>query len=144
MLFSSVEFLVMFLPVVMLFGLLIGRIGTNVGAVVFLLLAGLFFYGWFRWSYLSLLILSILVNFLAGSNLIANPRKFMLTVAIAANLVVLGFYKYALFFTSTLGIEVAGLGQLVLPLAISFYTFQQISFLVDCYRAHFTFHSSRS
>jgi len=106
MLFSSVEFLVMFLPVVMLFGLLTGRIGTNTGAVVFLLLAGLFFYGWFRWAYLSLLVLSILVNFLAGTNLIANPRKLVLTVAIAANLVVLGFYKYALFFTSTLGFEI--------------------------------------
>jgi len=124
----------MFLPVVLLFGLLIGRLGTATGAVVFLLLAGLFFYGWFRWTYLPLLVLSIVGNFLIGTRLIASSRKVLLVVAVAVNLGVLGFYKYALFFTSIFGIEVAGLGRLVLPLAISFYTFQQISFLVDCYR----------
>jgi len=102
--------------------------------VVALLAANLFFYGWFKWSYLLILGGSIVVNYLIGKRLIQELSKPLLIAGIVLNLALLGFFKYALFFTESLGFDLPALGGIVLPLAISFYTFQQISFVVDCYR----------
>lgn len=134
MLFSSLEFLLLFLPLVMLSGLLVRRYGNDAAVVLLLLAANLFFYGWFRWSYLPLLLGSIAVNYLIGRFLTTRPTRLLLLSGVIANLALLGFYKYAGFFSATLGFDSTSLSQLVLPLAISFYTFQQISFIVDCYR----------
>lgn len=134
MLFSSLEFLLLFLPLVMLAGPLVRRYGNDGAVVVLLLAANLFFYGWFRWSYLPLLVGSIVFNYLVGRYLIGKPNRSLLALGVAANLALLGFYKYAGFFSTSLGFDSASLNQLILPLAISFYTFQQISFVVDCYR----------
>lgn len=124
----------MFLPVVILAGLLTRSLAGAIAATLFLLVANLFFYGWFRWSYLPLLVVSIGGNYLVGRFLINKSSRWLLAFGVVANLSLLGFYKYGLFFSQTIGLEVAALSQLVLPLAISFYTFQQISFIVDCYR----------
>lgn len=134
MLFSSIEFLFLFLPVTLILGVILRRFAPTSVVVMAVLAANLFFYGWFRWSYLFILIGSIVVNYFVGVRLIRAPSRGLLLAGIVLNLALLGFYKYAFFFSSSLGFEVPALNGLVLPLAISFYTFQQISFIVDCNR----------
>ncbi|MDP2253792.1 MAG: MBOAT family protein, partial [Thiobacillus sp.] len=108
-----------------------------------LVLASLVFYAWWNVQYLPLILISILVNFAVGSALAkrvpAGPIKpeWLLAAGIAFNLGLLGYYKYADFFLGNLGrlvdapIEPLGI---VLPLAISFFTFTQVAYLVDSYR----------
>lgn len=111
-----------------------------------LVFASLFFYGYWDPLYLPLIVGSILVNFGIGTALNQNglktsrarvSPKAILCVGIVANLVLLAYYKYADFFLANLN-SAAGtdfnLLHLVLPLAISFFTFQQISYLVDSYQ----------
>ncbi len=134
MLFSSVEFLFLFLPITLIAGMIARRFAPTSVVVIAVLAANLFFYGWFRWSYLFILIGSIVANYFIGRNLIRAPNRGLLVAGVVLNLSLLGFYKYAFFFTSSLGLDLPALNGIVLPLAISFYTFQQISFIVDCNR----------
>lgn len=142
MLFNSPEFLLLFLPIV-LAGFYLLQLSSNkrIGAG-FLVLASLFFYGWWEPAYLLLIMASILFNFAMARAIAARPypgrlAKPLLIIGIAANLGALGFFKYANFFIETF---TALNGQsfdsisIILPLAISFFTFQQIAFLVDVYR----------
>jgi alginate O-acetyltransferase complex protein AlgI len=139
MLFNSYEFIFFFLPVTVAGFFAIGSMGHHRVAIVWLILASLFFYAWWSPVYLWLIVVSILLNYgfgiaLAGSH---PKRRTLLVVAIAVNLGLLGYFKYANFFIDTLN-KVASLdlrmAQVVLPLAISFHTFQQIAYLVDAYR----------
>jgi len=107
-----------------------------------LVLASLFFYGWWEPIYLFLILASILFNFTIARAISARPHpsrcsKPLLIVGIATNLGALGFFKYANFFIDTLsslnGQSFSSL-TIILPLAISFFTFQQIAYLVDVYR----------
>jgi alginate O-acetyltransferase complex protein AlgI len=138
MLFNSYPFVFAFLPAALLltFGARLRNVTAAAAAVI---AASLFFYGWWHPQYLLLLLTSIAVNFLAGRAILSSclDRRAVLIAGIAFNLGLLSYYKYANFFASNIeavtGAHV-GLAPIILPLAISFFTFEQISFLVDCYR----------
>ncbi|MDR2852324.1 MAG: MBOAT family protein [Burkholderiaceae bacterium] len=145
MLFNSYAFIFFFFPIVLLGFFLIGRRHARTAAG-FLALASLFFYGWWSIKVLPLLLISVCFNYWAGMRVTPAPdradgtRKKMLVFALVVNLLVLAVFKYADFFLGTVN---AGLGaadikplpllDVVLPIGISFYTFTQIAFLVDCW-----------
>ncbi len=142
MLFNSYEFIFVFLPSVLILYFLSFRLPQAKAPVFSLVLASLFFYGWWNPVYLILIAVSIIINFLIGellSNHFNGTRfaKPTLVVGISANLSALAYYKYAGFLAENINL-VAGLnldfGEIILPLAISFFTFQQIAFLIDAYR----------
>ncbi len=137
MLFNSLEFLFGFLPLTVAGFFLCGRMGGLRLAMGWLVAASLFFYSWWNPPYVLLLFSSILVNFLLGRRLQARPSRPLLAAGVAANLAVIGYYKYADFFLSSVG-GLTGLDlemeAIFLPLGISFFTFQQIAYLVDAHR----------
>ena len=143
MLFNSYSFIFVFLPVVLLGFFLLARLQARFAAT-WLALASLFFYGYWNPVYVGLLMASIVVNYgFARWMIQANAasqyasKKQILITAITANLLLLGYYKYAGFFINTVN-AVAATGwsftELILPLGISFFTFTQIAFLVDTHR----------
>ncbi|MFK7852956.1 MAG: MBOAT family protein [Granulosicoccus sp.] len=99
----------------------------------------LFFYGFWNPAYLLLLLASISVNYAIGYGLFKNTSKPLLLVGIAFNLALIAYFKYANFFVSLVA-DVANasytLQEIVLPLGISFFTFQQITWLVDTYKGN--------
>ncbi len=142
MLFNSWQFIFLFLPVTVFIFFQIGRLGKHKLALGWLVAVSLFFYGWWNPAYLSLLILSILFNYFVGyalSQPVAMPlnKKWILAIGIAVNLALISYFKYANFFISTVNdlMETTfNLEKIILPLAISFFTFEQIAYLVDVYR----------
>ena len=137
MLFSSLPFLVVFLPLVITGVVLLQRVGTARSVMLFLIAASLVFYSWTYPPYLLLLLASIGINFCIGQRLGAVRSGTMLWIGIATNLGLLGWFKYAGFLAGTVSAltgTTLGVGQILLPLAISFFTFQQIGYLVDIYR----------
>jgi len=143
MLFNSYEFLFLFLPICLGFFFLAGRLDREI-AIIWLVLASLFFYGWWNPAYLILILFSMIVNFVLGKVLTLSFKrgeklrtKSYLVFGLTVNLGVLAYYKYAGFFVQNVnaltGSQI-GLGEIVLPLAISFFTFQQIAYLVDASR----------
>jgi alginate O-acetyltransferase complex protein AlgI len=115
----------------------------------FLLLAASFvFYGWWDWRFCSLMLLSSLIDYWAGLGLdrLASPapRRAILAAAMAANLAVLGVFKYFNFFAENLQALAGSLGwrldpitlRVVLPVGVSFYTFQTMSYTIDVYRRY--------
>ncbi|MEW6492203.1 MAG: MBOAT family protein [Cyanobacteriota bacterium] len=142
MLFNSWQFISLFLPITVAIFFGVGRLGKQKLAIIWLIAASLFFYGWWNSGYLSLLIFSILFNYAVGyilSQPLAIPlsKKWILTLGIAINLVLIGYFKYANFFVSTVN-DLLGTSfnfyKIILPLGISFFTFQQIAYLIDAYR----------
>lgn len=143
MLFNSSEYLLVFLPVsLVVFFWLNSRRKTG-GARLWLLAASFLFYAWWSRDYLWLLLISIALNFGAGVALTrlrtSNTRRarYLLTAAVIANFSALCYYKYAHFIvTNTEALVGAdfGLSNVVLPLAISFFTFTQVAYLIDSYR----------
>ena len=142
MLFNSYAFIFAFFPVVFLCYYFVGR--TNHALALFVLAAAsVFFYGWWDVRYVSLLLGSIAFNYAAGfligfqANTKATPPKLMLVAAIAINIALLAYFKYANFFVENIN-ELTGskfsLAVAILPLGISFFTFTQIAFLVDSYQ----------
>lgn len=137
MLFNSYIFVFVFFPICILgwYGLL--RTGRPSAAKAFLLAMSLWFYGYFNPVYLLIMVGSILVNYLFHIVLSKHPDKWLVAGAAACDLGVLFYFKYYDFFLSTMN-EVFGtsfvLRGILLPLGISFFTFQQISFIVDTYR----------
>lgn len=148
MLFNSYAFLFLFLPTVFAGFFFIGRF-SHYGAACWLALACLAFYSWWDYRFLPILIISILWNFGAGLLLLLlrllRFRTLVLALAIAGDLALLGYFKYAGFFVgifdSAAGTSYGPL-HVVLPIGISFFTFTQIAFLVDTARdevwGHFT------
>ncbi|TFW15762.1 MBOAT family protein [Massilia arenosa] len=133
MLFNSFGFLFFYLPVVLGGYFLAGRLSHKL-AIAWLALASLFFYGWWDVRFLPLLLGSILFNYAAARTMAWVPsaqRKRVLVAAIAADLGLLAWFKYADFLLQTMGLAPL---QIVLPIGISFFTFTQIAFLVDSYR----------
>jgi alginate O-acetyltransferase complex protein AlgI len=133
MLFSEPSFLFIFLPAVLLLHTLAGRKLRN----GLLLVASLVFYAWGEPAYVLILLASIALNAGAGVALARAARRgrsrWPLAVGVAGNLLLLGHYKYAGFAAATLGFDWEGPP---LPIGISFFTFQAISYLVDVYRGH--------
>lgn len=134
MLFNSYIFVFIFFPICLLgyYGLLHYRQGK--AAKLFLTAMSLWFYGYFNLSYLLIMVGSILVNYFFHRLLSRYPKKQLMILAVACNLGVLFYFKYFDFFLTTIN-SVFGTSMLLrgilLPLGISFFTFQQISFVVD-------------
>jgi alginate O-acetyltransferase complex protein AlgI len=146
MLFNSYIFLLVFLPLTVSgYCLLNARFGKW-AALNFLTLASLVFYSYWNPPYTLLILGSIVVNFLLGRLLYraAAGRKALLVAGVTANLSTLAYFKYARFgaqvFHDLTGLPVS-LGRTFLPLAISFFTFTQIAYLVDVYRGMKTSYS---
>ena len=128
MLFNSYIFIFAFLPLTLVGFALFQKWGKARMMTAWLVLCSLFFYGWWNPAYLALLGLSIGVNFFIGRRLSTQSSKPILTGGVLFNLGLLGYFKYAGFFGEIVGVSV---GDIVLPLAISFFTFQQITYLID-------------
>ena len=141
MLFNSYEFIFLFLPLTLLVFHWTGRQGHHRMAIAWLVGASLFFYGWWNPAYLGLMLVSIFFNYGVGVALGGVPKqpnkKPILIFGVIVNLGLLAYFKYANFFVDNLN-NITGtnivLEQIILPLAISFFTFQQIAYLVDAWR----------
>lgn len=139
MLFNSVQFIFLFLPCVLLLFFVAGYYSRQV-AITILLAASIAFYGYWKPEFIPLLMGSIFCNYAAALLILRwqglRRGKIVLIGAIAANLIVLGVFKYYNFFVSTLDAVFPGIPQanIILPIGISFFTFTQIAFLVDAWR----------
>lgn len=146
MLFNSTEFLFLFLPIVFIGYFTLLKLQLILPAKLWMLAASLFFYSYWEISYLPLLVGSILFNFYVSqifswSGLSKQNRLFILAFGICANVGLLGYFKYADFLLENLNLAFGtgfSIMNLLLPLAISFFTFQQIAYLVDSYRGEVT------
>jgi alginate O-acetyltransferase complex protein AlgI len=137
MLFSSTEFLFAFLPATLAGFYLAGRLGGPRIALMWLTAASLFFYGYWNPVFLPLIAGSIICNYALGRAIVANRSKPLLITGIVFNLSLLSYYKYTDFLIGTinmLGDASFPMLSVVLPLAISFFTFQQIAYLADAYQ----------
>ena len=143
MLFNSYEFIFAFLPLTFIIYFYLLNKRLIIGAKGFLVFASLFFYSWWNIAYLPLILVSMLFNYVVGNSLNGNKdnikinKKTLLTFGIVANLSLLGYFKYVDFFIGNINYlsdSNIPLLELALPLAISFFTFQQIAYLVDSYR----------
>ena len=147
MFFNSIDF-AFFLPIVLLvYWLLRGKLYLQ---NVLILIASYFFYGSWDWRFLSLIIISTLIDYFVGLTIYksqsSNKRKFYLWISIFANLGFLGFFKYYNFFLGNfidmfsffgLSFKIETL-KIVLPVGISFYTFQTLSYTIDIYKKKLT------
>ncbi|WP_370400497.1 MBOAT family O-acyltransferase [Sulfitobacter sp. JB4-11] len=137
MLFASLPFLFGFLPATVLGTLLAYRGLGRHAALIFLSTASFVFYGWHYPPYVVLLVGTIGLNYLFAQRIHANPHKWITGMAVALNLGLLAWFKYAGFLaemvSAILGNHV-GVGTILLPLGISFFTFQQIAYLVDIHQ----------
>ena len=139
MIFSSIPFLYYFLPVVLTAYFLAPRRAKN----AVLLLSSLFFYGWGEPKLLALMVFTIALFYFCGLAMgnagNQKTRKFWLLVSVVVSLGLLGVFKYADFFIGTFN-SLTGLGipllRLALPVGISFYTFQCLSYTIDVYRGN--------
>ncbi len=139
MVFSSLPFLFFFLPAVLLVYFAVPQKAKN----AVLLAASLLFYGYGEPIYILLMVGSILLNYTAGRLLgrfdsSRKKRRAVLIAAVAVNLLLLGFFKYASLFVSTVKLlpvfSFLPDPQIALPIGISFYTFQSMSYVIDTYR----------
>ncbi|MDR1267690.1 MAG: MBOAT family protein, partial [Holosporales bacterium] len=139
MVFSSYEFMWIFLPVVVAVYYLLCKTRLAQLPLAFLVLASLFYYAFWDFDYLAVILCSILGNYWVGRKIQGSlTRKRALTIfGVCANVAALGYYKYTGFVLETFN-QLAGaqirFPAIALPIGISFFTFQQIAFLVDCYK----------
>ena len=141
MLFNSPLFIFLFLPLTLWGFFKIGGRGHHRVAIAWLVGMSLAFYGWWNPAYLGLILGSILFNYALGVHLGATHGtpggRWALILGVAANLGLLGYFKYANFFVDNLN-AIGGFGvhldPILLPLAISFFTFQQIAYLMDAWQ----------
>jgi alginate O-acetyltransferase complex protein AlgI len=144
MLFNSIEFAI-FLPIVFaLYWFVANRRLKLQNALI--VAASFVFYGWWDWRFLSLLVFSASVDYFVGLALgkeeDIRKRKLLLWISISINLGLLGFFKYYNFFTESFAEAFTFFGQkmdpssfrIILPIGISFYTFQALSYSIDVYR----------
>ena len=136
MVFSSLTFLFVFLPVVLLMYYIVRDIAWK---NVILLIASLVFYAWGEPVYIILMVLSILFNYYAGLEIEQTHKKSTLAFAVVINIFILGYFKYSGFLIDTIN-SIFGTSirnrELSLPIGISFYTFQAMSYLIDVYRGN--------
>jgi alginate O-acetyltransferase complex protein AlgI len=143
MLFNSYIFVFVFLPITLVGFYWLGRVHGKRPAISWLVAASFFYYGWWNPDYLLLIGVSIVVNFAIGVWLQSPARdlevrqRAILALGLAFNIGLLGYYKYANFFVDSIN-SVGGtsfhLETIILPLGVSFFTFQQIAYLVDVHR----------
>lgn len=144
MLFNSFDFAI-FLPIVFILYWFVFKKSLKLQNAL-IVVASYVFYGWWDWRFLSLILFSTLVDYFVGSKLAdeerSKRRKVLLWISILVNLGFLGFFKYFNFFLesfqdafSLLGMDIGGRAlSIVLPVGISFYTFQTLSYTIDVYK----------
>jgi len=144
MLFNSFEYILLFMPVTLVVYFVLLRKHLTVAAKFWLFFASLFFYSWWNVKYTPLILGSILFNYTIGGMLENNGetgnsaflRKWIFVFGVAANVILLCYFKYMDFFIGNFN-ALAGMRlpllHIVLPLGISFFTITQIAFLVDAY-----------
>lgn len=144
MLFNSIEFAI-FLPIVFLLYWFVTNRNLKLQNIL-LILASYLFYAWWDYRFLSLIVFSSGIDFLVGIGLSKthekNKRKLLLWVSIFVNIGILGFFKYFNFFVESFANAFTLLGKpfeptslnIILPVGISFYTFQTLSYTIDAYR----------
>ncbi|MDY8136886.1 MBOAT family O-acyltransferase [Aquimarina sp. 2201CG5-10] len=144
MLFNSLDFAI-FLPIVFLLYWFVFNKNLKIQNLL-IVVASYIFYGWWDWRFLSLILFSSIVDFSVGLSLkrtkISSKRKMLLWTSILVNLGFLGFFKYYNFFLDNFvtaftffGFEIQGNSlNIILPVGISFYTFQTLSYTIDIYR----------
>ncbi len=144
MLFNSLDFAI-FLPIVFFLYWFVAQKNLKLQNVL-IVLASYVFYGWWDWRFLSLIIFSTVIDYLVGQKLRSeekqSKRKVLLWTSILVNLGFLGFFKYYNFFIenfvdafSLFGIQInANSLNIILPVGISFYTFQTLSYTIDVYK----------
>ncbi|MFK5937223.1 MAG: MBOAT family protein [Sulfurimonas sp.] len=149
MLFNSYEFIFVFLPITFFIYFYLNHKRLTEASKGFLVFSSLFFYSWWNIAYLPIILTSMLFNYIIGNSLNKESgkkhhrasKKTLLTFGIVSNIALLGYFKYTDFFLENFNLAFntnTELLHLALPLAISFFTFQQISYLVDSYRQETT------
>jgi len=136
MLFNSHVFLFIFLPICLIGYLFLQSNNYKRPSIFFLVICSLIYYAYWDPKYLLLILTSILINYILGQLIERKRSKKYLTIAVILNLASLAYYKYAFFIVQNMNHFFSfnmTLEKIVLPLAISFFTFQQIAFLVDSY-----------
>ena len=148
MLFNSFEFFI-FLPIVFFTYWFVLK-NTLKGQNLFLLLASYLFYGWWDWRFLLLILFSTIIDYICALNIenqqSKTVRKIWLGVSLTINLGMLGFFKYYNFFVESWVEAWAGIGvkmdvstlNIILPVGISFYTFQTLSYTIDVFKNKLT------
>jgi D-alanyl-lipoteichoic acid acyltransferase DltB (MBOAT superfamily) len=144
MIFNSIDFAI-FLPIVFLLYWFVSNRSIKLQNLL-IVIASYIFYGWWDWRFLSLIIFSTLVDYSIGQKLrnenTLRKRKLLLWLSISANLCFLGFFKYYNFFMDNFIIAFSFFGteikanslNIILPVGISFYTFQTLSYSIDVYK----------
>jgi len=144
MLFNSLPF-ALFLPAVFAIYWILGRSHYR-AQNVFMIGASYLFYGWWDWRFLFLIFISSLADYVIGilmhGEKAPGKRKFLLVMSLCVNLGILGFFKYFNFFVDSFAEILAAVGmqpnfttlRIILPVGISFYTFQTLSYTLDIYR----------
>lgn len=144
MLFNSIEFLI-FLPSVFLLYWIVFKDKLKAQNILLLLVSYLF-YGWWDWRFLTLIFISTLIDYFIGLKLVQikekKIKKLFLGLSILANIGMLGFFKYYNFFIeswveawTSLGVKMeTSTLNIILPVGISFYTFQTLSYTIDVFR----------
>lgn len=141
MLFNSLEFL-LFLPIVFILYWFVFKKYLKLQNAL-LLIASYIFYGWWDWRFLGLILVSTILDYVAGIKIkTTNYKKFWLVISMVFNLSVLFFFKYYNFFVDSLIYSLSQLGvhadfytlNIILPVGISFYTFQTMSYTIDVYK----------
>ncbi len=141
MIFNSLTFLVFIAAFIPIYFSLKGR-----ARLLWALSGSYFFYGWWDWRFLSLIAISTMVDFYLGASMDKEEddkkRKRLLIMSMVLNLGILGFFKYFNFFTDSFVSMLQGFGlnpsihtlKIILPVGISFYTFQSMSYTIDIFR----------
>ena len=144
MLFNSIDFAI-FLPIVFIIYWFLTNKNLKLQNL-FIVLASFTFYGWWDWRFLSLLLFSIITDYLIGLKFLSlktnKSRKLLLWISIIINLGFLGFFKYYNFFVDNFVEAFSFFGaqiqpntlNIILPIGISFYTFQTLSYTIDLYK----------
>lgn len=141
MLFNSFVFIFLFLPITFLAYFGLNKIRHYNTAKAVLVIASLYFYAFFNWSYLPIILSSIIVNYLVAYLMKKDKkewlRKLLMIIGIVFNIGMIGYFKYFDFFLENINFLFKAdftLRNILLPLGISFFTFQQVAFVVDSYR----------
>ena len=142
MIFNSFEFIFLFLPITIIGYFTLNKFNNYNLSKIWLIVCSLYFYSYFNPWYLPIILISILVNFFIASQLHKekykkNFKKTLFFCGILFNLFLLGYFKYYDFFINNINIIFKSnlkILHIVLPLGISFFTFQQLSFLIDTYK----------
>ncbi len=142
MLFNSYIFIFLFLPLTLIGYFTLTKFNKIKSAKSLLIIASLYFYGYFNFSYLVIILVSIFANYSIGhllhnKNRTAVERKLFCALGVVLNIGIIGYFKYSDFFISSINHLFKSdipLLHILLPLGISFFTFQQLSFIIDTYK----------